>query len=268
MIKGHFINLDAAKGRLKHMTSEVERLSLPLFRLPAVNGQMLDDEVSSRWLSQDGPMHHLSKPELACFLSHRAAWELIATGEDPFGAVFEDDLTFSDDALRYFETHNWIPEDAELVKIETTSRKVMLQKPILDAGSRRAIAPLVSKHLGAGGYVLSREFAQKLLVATDPITVPVDYALFDPQTRVIKDVSVWQLDPAICVQQVRTREKFLPDTVETSGLDAARANLKRHGKAKIMREVLRPLLSLNAEIRAQARAIRDGCRWAFIKFRR
>src|SRR5690554_334771 len=97
-IPGHFINLSRASARRRHMESEAARLDLPIERIAAVDGTTMTRSEYQRWHPKAGPMHRLSKPEVACFLSHRTAWMQIVSDDRPFGAVFEDDLTFADDA--------------------------------------------------------------------------------------------------------------------------------------------------------------------------
>ena len=268
IIEGRFINLDRATGRRTHMEAEAARTGLPLSRQEATDGRAMSPETYERWHPKAGGMHRLSPLEVACFLSHRAAWAEIAEGAAPYGAVFEDDLTFADDAANNLTRDDWIPAGADLIKIETTARKAMLAPPFLDQPNGRMLARLTSRHLGAGGYVLSRDFARRLLAATDPIAVPVDYALFSEPLAAVPGASLWQLSPAICVQQVRTSEQFLPKDAEWSGLDAARRGIKRTGLAKIWREVTRPFADIGSEAAHLVHALSSGRRWLRIRFRR
>lgn len=266
-ITGQFINLDRSTGRRDHMLAEAARVGITLTRLPAVDGAAMTETNYTRWHPAAGAMHRLSRAEVACFLSHRKAWQDVVAGDARFGAVFEDDLLFADNAALFFDDDTWIPYGADLIKIETTSRKVMLQKPLLVTHDHRKLGALASTHLGGGGYILSRDFAARLLQATEPITVPVDYALFSPDLAAIDGASVWQLSPAICVQQVRTRTKFLPDDAEASGLDSARAGLKRKGLAKLIRELWRPFETLFFELRKRMKAALRNQIWVLIRFR-
>lgn len=266
-IPGHFINLSRASGRRRHMESEAVRLDLPIERLAAVDGTKMTRTDYQRWHPKAGSMHRLSKLEVACFLSHRAAWTQIVNDNKSFGAVFEDDLTFADDAPAFLGSDSWIPDGADIVKIETTSRKVMLSPPFLNTHNGRNTARMTSQHLGAGGYIISRDYAARLLARTDPVTLPVDYTLFSPNSAISDDPEIWQLYPAICVQQVRTRKTFLPSDAEHSGLDSARATLKLHGMAKLRRELIRPFSNVATEMQQQSKALYTGKQWKLIKFR-
>ncbi|MCP9480876.1 glycosyltransferase family 25 protein [Shimia sp. CNT1-13L.2] len=265
-IPGYFINLDRAEQRAAHMRSEAERLDLPLTRLPAVDGRQLDETEQAALHEPAIGMHRMSGPEIGCFLSHRAAWKQIAEGEYPFGAVFEDDLKFAEDSTQLLNDDSWLPEGAGVIKIETTSRKVLVEPPYAPVGPNRQLGRLGSLHLGAGGYILSRDFAATLIDRTEQFSVPVDYLLFDQTHGLSMDVDRWQLFPAICVQQVRSKDNFLPSGAEASGLDSARKVLKRKGLAKLRRELSRPFVDAAKEISARLHARRMGGKWIFIDY--
>lgn len=267
-IPGHYINLDRADKRAAHMESEITRLGLPIQRLAAVDGTTLDREQMDAIPKPASGMHVLSAPEVGCLLSHRNAWEKIATGDSPFGAVFEDDLTFADYSAVLLNDDAWIPDGADIVKIETTSRKALLSPPFLEIGDDRQLAHLSSLHLGAGGYIVSRQAAADLVARSEKIGLPVDYILFDRTYMAHADISIWQLFPAICVQQVRADHDFLPAGAEASGLDSARKILKRKGWAKIRRELARPIKGLAFEISTRLTARQAGGKWVFIDYRK
>ena len=100
---------------------------------------------------------------LGVFFSHRNVWRRIANGKNNFGAVFEDDLTFSNDARYLISDDGWIPEDVDIIKIETTSRKVLLLPPFSEVIPGRQLGNLASVHMGGGGYILSKNIAARLL---------------------------------------------------------------------------------------------------------
>ena len=266
-IQGWYINLDAATGRNKHMQSEVARLDLPLTRMAAVDGKVLASGTYQNRHNPVADMHYMSPPEIACFFSHQNGWTNIAEGNAPYGAVFEDDLVFADDAKALLNDDAWIPKGTDIVKIETTSRKALLLRPFHSVTHDRRLGRLGSQHLGGGGYILSKSFAAKLLQETQEFGAPIDYLLFNPDYAAVPTASVLQLFPAICVQQVRTRTKFLPDTAESSGLDKHRNVLKLRGFAKVKRELARPFTSLYREISGHAKALLRNGLWRFIKYR-
>src|ERR1700753_3084556 len=57
--------------------------------------------------------------EIACLLSHYEVWKLIAEGADDVGMVLEDDLIVDARLKKVFDGVSGVPEDADLVKLET-----------------------------------------------------------------------------------------------------------------------------------------------------
>ena len=265
-IPGFYINLDRAEARRAYMQDEITRLGLPIARIPAVDGGKLTD-IELQRLHRVPAMHLMAKSKVACFLSHRNCWVKIAQAETPFGAVFEDDIAFSDDAMAFLGDDSWLPNGAGLVKIETTSRMVLLDRKTLPVKGRE-LARLTSQHLGAGGYVLSKACATRLVSATETVALPVDYALFSPAMALLPDVLVWQLDPAICVQQLRSKKIFLPAGIDWSEMSKDRIALKKRGLNKLWREVTTPFVNLTNFAFQNLRGALSGRRWKMSRFRK
>lgn len=236
-VKGYYINLESAAPRRRHMEAQIERLSLPIERLAAVDAGQITPDIY-RQIHQNPELHALSLAELACFQSHRECWKRIAANDAPYGAVFEDDILFSEDAAKFLTDDDWIDAHNHLIKLESTSRFIIVERNRPTVKGRNLVR-LYSRHLGAGGYIISRTLSKFLLNQTKVITVPVDYALFDQTYSQTGSFAKFQLHPAICIQQVRTKISFLPADADRSQLDKARASLKKRGLAKIVREVER-----------------------------
>jgi glycosyl transferase family 25 len=61
---------------------------------------------------------------------------------------------------------------------------------------------MLSFHAGTGGYLISRELAADFLKLTDNyMPVPIDHFLFDPQCEGFALTDMYQMSPAICVQE-------------------------------------------------------------------
>lgn len=238
-IRGYYINLDSAEARRRYMDGQISRLSLPIQRFAAIAGDKISENEYLR-IHRKPKLHALSRPELACFLSHRECWKLIAAGNAQYGAIFEDDILFSEDSACFLGNSDWIEPNVHLIKVESTSRFIIVDRAQKTV-HRRSVAGLHSRHLGAGGYIISRTLAEFLVSKTTEVFVPVDYALFDPTHSHLGEVGLFQLHPAICVQQVRSRFAFLPKDADRSHLDRERASLKKRGLGKLFRELYRPI---------------------------
>ncbi|TKT79235.1 glycosyltransferase family 25 protein [Aquamicrobium sp. LC103] len=197
----YLINLDRSDDRLLRMTAEFERIGLEFTRVPAVDGRSFAPERLYELMSEQRPWAApLTASEIGCFLSHKRCLELIAVGADEYAAIFEDDVIFAQDARMLLNSDGWIPEDADVVKIETHRKKVLTDQPISCRDSRFSVARLCSGHILAAGYVVSRDAAQRLLDEMKIISVPIDHLLFNPSHGVFSKLVIYQLLPALCIQ--------------------------------------------------------------------
>lgn len=199
-LKAYLINLDRSPERLLRMKAQFAKASIPFERVAAVDGKSLSDDETSAIICTPSWTQPLTRTEIGCFLSHRKCLELIAAGEDRFAAIFEDDVTLSKDAQRFFVSDDWIPENAELIKIESQGKKVLTDRPIVTISGRYSVAQLRSQHILAAGYIISRECARKLLCKMNNAASPIDHLLFTPSCGFFPQMTVYQVSPAICMQ--------------------------------------------------------------------
>ena len=194
------INLDRSRDRLAHMTAEFDRIGIIFERIAAIDALQRPD--LSRIPSRTGAMpSRLANPEIACLLSHRACWSMLAAGDDPYGAIFEDDILFAAKAGALLADSSWIPADADIVKLETFFQKTKIGLRRSSAGHGFSASRLYEVHFGCAGYILSKQAAIALLGATEEVGVPADHVLFDPILQPRPDRVVYQLSPALCIQE-------------------------------------------------------------------
>ncbi|WJI80832.1 MULTISPECIES: glycosyltransferase family 25 protein [unclassified Mesorhizobium] len=188
------INLDRSTDRLVNITSEFARIGVSFQRIAAVDAR--SDPVNFPALP------HLTKPEIACFLSHRKCWQIIAGGADEYAAIFEDDAVLTNDGGQLFSNDQWVPRDADIVKLETMFGRVRLGR-IVSVSNGHAVGRLVGEHLGTAGYVISKGTAQRLLHQLKHLKEPIDLTLFSPNSWTFAISKIYQLVPAMCVQSQR-----------------------------------------------------------------
>jgi glycosyl transferase family 25 len=202
MMKCYLINLDRSPDRLAQMRVEFERLGLTFIRVAAVDGKQLSQEeldaVTPRVRHWEIPM---PSSEIGCFLSHRKCFEIIANGDDNYAAVFEDDIILSNETRKVLSNTDWIPEDADIIKIETFSTVILLDASQEIAGTACKYGRLLSKHLCTGGYIISRNAARQLLTFMDQVSIPVDNLMFDPAYKTCTNFTIYQIHPALCKQE-------------------------------------------------------------------
>jgi len=227
------INLARRPDRMAAMAARLGELGLPFTRIEAVDARTDPGVETDPRFCDTGPTGRISRGDKGCSLSHFRAWETFLATGDSHAVILEDDVFVHEGGRELLRDKDWIPKSVDLLKIERfgpTSQRVLLG-PGRRVGGRE-IAPLLSKHTGAAGYILTRELAQRL-VATGPRTwnQPVDYLLFNPNTSwLLKDVTAWQLLPALVEQR--------PD-VSGTDIHNWRTDHRPRGLAYVRREAIR-----------------------------
>jgi len=89
------INLDRSRDRLAHVTAEFARIGVAFERVAAIDAR---DRPDLAEMPQGKKQLRMADGEIACLLSHKRCWSMIAAGEDAYGAIFEDDVVFADNA--------------------------------------------------------------------------------------------------------------------------------------------------------------------------
>lgn len=213
-MKAYVINLDRDRDRMAHITRQGEELGISWVRVAAVD--KLDEEIADRAANGRRGLlgFTISAGAIACFESHRKAWRLIVESEEPYGAVFEDDVVCSPDLPRFLSSGDWIPADGDIVKLETfLARATITARPAASIAERKVVR-LHGRHLGACAYVISRKAAERLLAASEAFADPVDEFLFNVQSLQFPRLVLYQVDPAPCIQGMLL------------GLDGEEAHLK------------------------------------------
>lgn len=199
-MKRYVINLDRSVERLNSIKSVFEQAQLDFIRVSAVDGKLLPEEDYLRLTKVRNWPKKLSHSEVACFLSHLQCLKLIAEGDDPYGAVFEDDIKLSPNAKPFLEDWSWIPKGFDVIKLDTAEIMCVLGRFDISLDNGYQLAPLISKHYCTGGYIISKECAKKVYDNNTQVTAPFDEILYNPDCWDSKAAKVEQLFPAIVVQ--------------------------------------------------------------------
>ncbi|KAA3448877.1 glycosyl transferase [Mesorhizobium sp. SARCC-RB16n] len=246
------INLDRSPDRLAHTTAEFARIGLGFERVAAIDARDRPDLVLQRQHALYA-VRRLSGCEIACLHSHRACWAIIAQDDAPYGAVFEDDMVFSAKAGALLADTNWIPANADVVKLETFFHTTVIQRERVTVGGGFSLFRLRKNHIGTGGYLVSRQTARTLLEATADVNVAVDNLIFDPAFGMSTGRTIYQLVPALCAQ-----EQFVGNRLPSLLEQGRQAELAASGLADPHR--IPALARLRREARRAARQITDLCR--------
>lgn len=193
MLKSYLINLDRDHERLAHMDAEFGRLGIAYERVPAVDGRLL--------AGVDLAAHPtMTRGEIGNFQTHQHIWDLIAGDELPYGAVFEDDVFLAPALAGFLADWQWIPPDADIVKLETMLTSVNVDKRARTPKDGFSLPRLRSTHWGVAGYIMSARAARALAKQALAPSRPADCVLFEFDEKSPSKLVIYQLDPALCVQ--------------------------------------------------------------------
>jgi len=186
------INLESDEERLRFQSSQFEQLGLSFERIPAISSSDIPDSLyaneSSSW------QRKLRKAELACFLSHKKAWEAVSDSEIPI-LILEDDVVLSKDlnrVLKNIEDRLFLDH----VSLEARSRKKLLGKKQYRLCESYFLRKLFQDRSGAAAYVLWPSGAKKLLKKYSEKGA----SLADAHITECNTLTSYQVVPALAIQ--------------------------------------------------------------------
>lgn len=265
MIPIFFINLETQPERFKWFADQCASLGLEAIRVDAVNGHELSDQKLDVLRQKRRMDTHFGPAEIGCYLSHWRAWEYFLATEHDWGFIAEDDIHLALDSPVFFQSSDWIPPDADVIKAESTFKKCHLGKSVDLNGNVRSLRRLLSLHGGGGGYFLNRRSAEALCNHANCVAEPVDLLIFDPKLGFFGKNIVYQIDPAIGVQDLFFSRKIA--NFQKSSLEVERQALRKKPiKHKILRELKRPGLQLLNYIVTQVRKLIWQSEWRSVPY--
>ena len=196
------INLDRDTTRLTRIEALLAERAVSFTRVAAVDSRALSpDEIAAACAYPTPVSVRLQPAEIACYLSHIEAWRLLLDSDEDCAAIFEDDIDLSLDASELLSAiEDWMPEDADVVKLETSLKPIEIARAPETIVREREIRRLAGCHIGTAGYVISRKCAARMLAESKQLRMAVDTTLFDPRGGVAETLSLYQLSPALCIQ--------------------------------------------------------------------
>jgi len=278
MIEAFFINLDRSTARRAYMEQMAHDAGVRLQRISAVDGRLLSDCDYDRVHPERLNTRRMTKSEVSCFLSHRKAWEKIVDMGVEYGAVFEDDILFGTAVRDVLSDSSWIRSDVDLIKLDKFTNSSVEFGEAIDVGNGLIAKRMMSIHVGCGGYIISKDFAERILQETQSFFVPVDHFLYDPNEMDYTSYRIWQLLPAVCIHQHVSRINFLPSSAELSSLQKHRKETiktyrQRKGKidflvTKFIKELKRPFSKFGQFCYMKCATRLRGTTWERIRFQK
>lgn len=201
------INLPGSTDRLLFQQEQLKQLRLNFEILTAVS---VDDiqEKTYQSMSQ-GWERPLRRSELACYLSHKKAWESVLKYNQP-ALILEDDALLSQHTPSLIAALNNI-SPCDLVTMEVRGRKKIVAKQGKNLINNHRLLKLYQDRTGAAGYVLWPSGAKKLLNKAQT-TAP---ALADAFISSTYELNAYQVEPAAIIQLDQCEHYNIPNSTQT-----------------------------------------------------
>jgi len=186
------INLASAGERRIFQQQQMQRLSLCYQLLQATSVDDIPaDTYQKHSLDWQRP---LRKTEVACYFSHRDAWERVIQINQP-ALILEDDALLSKcvpELLAALESR----EDADLINLEVRGRMKFVSKTSEKITADSRLYRLYQDRAGAAGYIIWPSGARKLLEYEQKKGI----ALADAHITACSEMIAYQVEPAAIVQ--------------------------------------------------------------------
>lgn len=205
MIGLFYINLEGRPDRRAFMEDQFRRLAVTATRVSAKTPQdvppdRLGATIQSDYISRLTPM---TRTEVACLMSHRAAWQMVVESGLSAGLILEDDARLSAGLTGLVSDPDLLGRWFDVIKIEGKTKSTRLGRPV-GRISGRVTRRLLAPYDGAGAYIISAAAAERALADSGSWLLPVDEYLFNRPG--ILDRRVFQISPAIATQECFVNE--------------------------------------------------------------
>lgn len=203
-MKNYVISLTTASERRAHIAQELGKQSIPFNFFDAITPTQVKDLATKFQINIDNA--NLTQGELACLFSHICLWQKAIDENLDYIAIFEDDIYLGECADKFLLNSDWIPSECGLIKLEMFDKYAKMSLTPLLKYENRVLRQLKEIHLGAAGYILSKEMCLFLMDFSKNYPqgiVASDHILFEDCLKSRQDI--YQLVPALCAQSDRIK---------------------------------------------------------------
>ncbi|MGX2950935.1 glycosyltransferase family 25 protein [Ursidibacter sp. B-7004-1] len=210
-MNNYVISLPYATKRREHIQNEFSKHNLTFEFFDAIRpSEELDKLIEENIPSLKNA--NLTDGEKACFMSHFILWKKCIEEDLPYIAIFEDDIFLGKESNIFLSNYDWVlnvlENDNFLLKLETFLQPSKLGNTV-NSFKNRKINALLNPHYGTAGYIISKskieEFISEFKNLCDSSIKPIDVLMFEESLELYNNV--FQLCPAICVQELRLNKK-------------------------------------------------------------
>jgi glycosyl transferase family 25 len=186
------ISLPNAIERRKFQQDQLTKLGLEYKILDATSADDISEATFKKhYFDWQRP---LRKTEIACYYSHRSAWEIVIKSRKP-ALILEDDAILSKCLPRLLDNLNDI-DNSDLINLENRSRKKFVSRSKIDIDCNSKLLRLYQDRTGAAGYILWPSGAIKLLQHEKEFGI----SLADSHISSCKALTSFQVEPAAIIQ--------------------------------------------------------------------
>jgi len=192
------INLPSAIGRRKLQNAQLNKLGLEYKMLDATSIDDINEATYKKhYFDWQRP---LRKTEVACYYSHRSAWNRVIKSEKP-ALILEDDAILSVHLPELLKSLSTI-KNIDLVNLENRSRKKFVSRSHIDISCNSILLRLYQDRTGAAGYILWPSGANKLIQFEKNKGI----SLADAHITSCHSLKAFQVEPSPIIQLDQCRD--------------------------------------------------------------
>jgi len=198
------INLTDAVKRRKLQKNQLTKLGLEYKILDATS---TDDITKATYKKHYFDWQRpLRKTEVACYYSHRSAWDRVIRSGKP-ALIIEDDAILSIFLPELLERLNGI-KNADLINLENRGRKKFVSRSYVDIECNSKLLRLYQDRTGAAGYILWPSGANKLIQLEKRSGI----GLADAHITACHALKAYQVEPSPIIQLDQFKEYGISNT--------------------------------------------------------
>ena len=186
------INLPDAVERRKLQKDQLTKLGLEYTILDATSVEDISEATYKKhYFDWQRP---LRKTEVACYYSHRSAWDRVIKSGEP-ALILEDDAILSIFLPELLGSLNKI-KSTDLINLENRGRKKFVSRSHMDIECNSKLLRLYQDRTGAAGYILWPSGANKLIQLEKNSGI----GLADAHITSCHTLNAYQVEPSPIIQ--------------------------------------------------------------------
>jgi len=198
------INLPDAVERRQFQKDQLTKLGLEYSILDATSVDDISEATYKKhYFDWQRP---LRKTEVACYYSHRSAWDRVIKSRKP-ALILEDDALLSLCVPELLDNLNDI-ENSDLINLENAYRKKFVSRSHIDISCNSKLIRLYQDRNGAAGYILWPSGANKLIQLEKNSGI----GLADAHITSCHTLKAYQLEPSPIIQLAQCENYGISNT--------------------------------------------------------